>query len=89
MARKKKEPMQAHGAVMEQKSVFAKLAENKYGTTDTAIYTKQLESMSLADLQFHAINVAHLRPGYDKGRLITSLVRAFESYIFGQVVKTR
>lgn len=88
MAKKKKDiPInETHGAVLTKSSVFDRLAANKYGVTDPAIYAKQLEAMSLGDLQYHAINVAQIRPGFDRTRLVASLQRHFEDYLFSQHV---
>ena len=88
MATKKKKDVkelkQTHGAVIGSKSVFdfGLATPNRYDTTDAAQYTKQLEGMSLADLQHHSIHVAQIRPGFDRLRLINALERRFNEYMF-------
>lgn len=95
MAKKKKTDLtnmkQTHGAVLTpQKSIldFNGLNKSRYTAVDAVAYTKELATMSLADLQYHAINVAQIRPGFDRNRLIASLERRFSEHLFQQKLRS-
>lgn len=54
-----------------------------YNTNDAMVYKDYLDSLNLAELHRHGLEMAGIRPNSDRGRMNRMLIEAFERYWLG------
>lgn len=55
--------------------------DSKYGTMDEQEYTARINGMSMADLYYHAVNVAEVAPTENRERLLNRLLSRFRGFV--------